>query len=525
MSVTQIYTAQPGDVITAARWNNEFGNLYDNVLTTSSSIIAAGSAGRTLAARFSDYVCVKDFGALGNGTTDDSAALQAALDYVATNGGMLYMPQGTYKCDTGLLVSDAVYPFTFIGDGPAQSILQRGSINVVNLLEIRGSDNVRIEKMTINGKASVYSGGGQALVFRDCSDVYAGNLFITDYVSSAILDYQLDDSTAVHGDNTFENILVDGLGEAQLGIMSANAYRCRFINCKVKNIDTAGNPGYGIQFKNNCYDCVMINPQVLTARMGIVISHDDVSAVESTNNKVYGGYAYNCSLTGVNLARTTYAQVYDVKVDMNNQGNDACSIVEEASYCDVRISTVNVAAAKGGVKFDVDVVNNVARITSMANPISGVTNPAGLVQSGGTGNTVYLDSVLTPAVTEASALFTNNGDSTNTFQCDFLPLRELQTVATGIITVKHYKTRFIILDTEASNPTDDLDTINGGRAFQIITIVSANSGRDTTIKHNTGNILLTGAADFTLSNTADTITLMYSPSPAKWVEVGRGDNS
>lgn len=30
MAVTQVYTAVPNDVITAARWNNEFGNIYNN---------------------------------------------------------------------------------------------------------------------------------------------------------------------------------------------------------------------------------------------------------------------------------------------------------------------------------------------------------------------------------------------------------------------------------------------------------------------------------------------------------------
>ena len=30
MAVAQLYTAAPGDTITAARWNNEFGNIYNN---------------------------------------------------------------------------------------------------------------------------------------------------------------------------------------------------------------------------------------------------------------------------------------------------------------------------------------------------------------------------------------------------------------------------------------------------------------------------------------------------------------
>ncbi|MCI0549320.1 MAG: hypothetical protein L0287_00035, partial [Anaerolineae bacterium] len=30
MALSQVYTAISGDVITAARWNNEFGNIYSN---------------------------------------------------------------------------------------------------------------------------------------------------------------------------------------------------------------------------------------------------------------------------------------------------------------------------------------------------------------------------------------------------------------------------------------------------------------------------------------------------------------
>ena len=45
-------------------------------------------------------VNVKDFGAVGDGVTDDTAAIQAALDHVAANGGTLYFPAGTYLSDS-----------------------------------------------------------------------------------------------------------------------------------------------------------------------------------------------------------------------------------------------------------------------------------------------------------------------------------------------------------------------------------------------------------------------------------------
>lgn len=57
---------------------------------------------RNLATRFADVVNVKDFGAVGDGVTDDTAAFVAAN--TAASGGDLYVPPGTYRfaSDTNL---------------------------------------------------------------------------------------------------------------------------------------------------------------------------------------------------------------------------------------------------------------------------------------------------------------------------------------------------------------------------------------------------------------------------------------
>ena len=52
---------------------------------------------RTAYEKMSDFISVKDFGAVGDGATDDTAAIQNALNYMgALGGGTVYFPPGQY---------------------------------------------------------------------------------------------------------------------------------------------------------------------------------------------------------------------------------------------------------------------------------------------------------------------------------------------------------------------------------------------------------------------------------------------
>jgi hypothetical protein len=94
------------------------------------------------------------------------------------------------------------------------------------------------------------------------------------------------------------------------------------------------------------------------------------------------------------------------------------------------------------------------------------------------------------------------------------------TISGGAVTVTH---SYHHIDTESDAGTDDLVTINGGYAGQILIIRNSHATRDVVARDYTGgagNLLLAG--DFTMQGTTDTLTLIYSG--ANWLEISRSDN-
>ena len=59
-----------------------------------------GGISRSVQSRLEDYTSVKDFGAKGDGSTDDTLKIQAAIDWVGENGGgTVYFPPGIYMVE------------------------------------------------------------------------------------------------------------------------------------------------------------------------------------------------------------------------------------------------------------------------------------------------------------------------------------------------------------------------------------------------------------------------------------------
>jgi hypothetical protein len=69
-------------------------------------VIGSGAAGGATASALG-WIDAKERGAVGDGTTNDTAALQAAID-ATPDGGTLYIPAGTYKTTAPLVIDHAI---------------------------------------------------------------------------------------------------------------------------------------------------------------------------------------------------------------------------------------------------------------------------------------------------------------------------------------------------------------------------------------------------------------------------------
>lgn len=67
-----------------------------------------GGVATTVQDKLSQTVSVKDFGAVGDGVTDDTAAIQAAIDYAVTACSEIFFPAGTYRITDSLILQDTV---------------------------------------------------------------------------------------------------------------------------------------------------------------------------------------------------------------------------------------------------------------------------------------------------------------------------------------------------------------------------------------------------------------------------------
>lgn len=225
--------------------------MLDPTSGVTDMVIATGSVtARSVQDRFGEWKNVKDFGAVGDGTTDDIVAIQAAQDAITSaTGGILYFPPGRYKISAPIVINR--HGVTVQGCG-------RGQNNAIGsqIVTSGGHDGFQvgefffftIRDISINGpNGSVTSTPSALLRLTRATNALISNvhmLFGWDFIV-------LDGVVSANIENvTLSNSVSDGSG-ASHGILLTDAALRQCSNIRARGLSLAGftNPAnsYGIR--------------------------------------------------------------------------------------------------------------------------------------------------------------------------------------------------------------------------------------------------------------------------------------
>lgn len=134
---------------------------------------------------FASWANVKTtYGAKGDGVTDDTAALQRALNAVGKNGAnpVLWIPAGTYVISSMLIVSN-VEDISILGQDPSVTIIKWAGSSDGTMFHVSGIDYSRISRIT-------FEGAGAAGIIVDQSNTTngyfdTGNEYADDFFQNA----------------------------------------------------------------------------------------------------------------------------------------------------------------------------------------------------------------------------------------------------------------------------------------------------------------------------------------------------
>ena len=168
-----------------------------------------GAVTQTVAAKLEQVVNVKDFGAVGDGVTDDKSAIQNALNSVI-NGGTVYLPNGRYYVASSITIPRFVTLIgnsTWTGDGAISSPTSGSALHL---------DTINCS-LILNTSATIYMNGPSCVTNLF---IYASNLVgITPFANltaatNAISSYAGTAFTCASDDVTLTKLTIIGFNIA-----------------------------------------------------------------------------------------------------------------------------------------------------------------------------------------------------------------------------------------------------------------------------------------------------------------------
>ena len=224
---------------------------------------------------------VKDYGAAGDNATDDTAAIQAAIDSLSGatyDGGTVYFPAGIYRISSALSIDSADNSITLKGCSThfplgGDGSLIRSTSTTANGIEITNSLSIAIQNLRID--TSVTKTDGIAIDCESSTDIqgitidqvyingFCKGINITGYSVSAVRNTEI--RAQPNSANSTYGILVDKGSDTRVD-------QIRFQNIIIDAVHSGSSKhdySSGFLFKNYVNSIWMYDCAVLRSKIGI----------------------------------------------------------------------------------------------------------------------------------------------------------------------------------------------------------------------------------------------------------------
>lgn len=194
--------------IAAASDAGSFLNAPLRIARSTGAVLAAHSFTVTGPLAGNGHVNVKSppYNASGDGVTNDTAAIAAAVAVLASSGGVLYFPKGTYLTDVITITGKT--GLTIVGDGIGVSIVKARTPSQV--LNISSSNHVNAFGVTYDGSCVTRTPGQQAVVF----DASYSSFHENEIINSGEYSFMIGSgATSITDTKIYSNLIRDGFAD------------------------------------------------------------------------------------------------------------------------------------------------------------------------------------------------------------------------------------------------------------------------------------------------------------------------
>ena len=222
-----------------------------------------GAVDTNVQAKLRETVSVKDFGATGDGTTDDTAAITLAITAAGANGHVFF-PEGVYivaddNADTFCLIQ--LDGQTWYGAGNGSIIRLSGSAGGIKTVvsTATGAQNYCIRDMQIDGNrgnitpvADLYNNYGLIKGPSNGKNGYYKNLLLVNSWGRT-LETGAESATVTTGVRV-ENVTVLNAGTKAIEVMNCNSVTVSGCHVEVVAYTDAENNGLGAATSSSCFE-------------------------------------------------------------------------------------------------------------------------------------------------------------------------------------------------------------------------------------------------------------------------------